>query len=343
MLRDRERLLAQMRELHAEIQRTIVAQAEQQQIETLAAVASDEQGGDTIFAIDRVSEEVLLDFFERVVAPERTVVLVAEGLADTGDGEGVAVLPRGRRADEADVRILMDPIDGTRVYMYQKRSAWILTGVAPNRGPETRLRDIEMAVQTEVPIAKQHLADTLWAYRGEGFHAERLNRLTGERIPLVLRPSRATTIAQGFAYISRFFPGSREELAALDEEIARSVLGPVQPGKAQYFEDQYISTGGQLYELIAGHDRFIADLRPLMEPLLRRRGLASSAGCHPYDLATALIAEEAGVILTDGTGDPLDAPLDIHTDVAWAGFANEAIRAQVEPALLAGLRERGLM
>lgn len=30
--------------------------------------------------------------------------------------------------------------------MYQKRSAWILTGVAPNRGPETDLSDIEPAI-----------------------------------------------------------------------------------------------------------------------------------------------------------------------------------------------------
>ena len=36
--------------------------------------------------------------------------------------------------------------------MYQKRSAWILTGVAPNRGPETSLQDIVLAMQTEIPL-----------------------------------------------------------------------------------------------------------------------------------------------------------------------------------------------
>ena len=54
-------------------------------------------------------------------------------------------------------------------WMYQKRSGWVLTGVAPNRGPETSLADIEVAVQTEIPLVKQHLCDTAWAVRGTSF------------------------------------------------------------------------------------------------------------------------------------------------------------------------------
>jgi hypothetical protein len=117
----------------------------------------------------------------------------------------------------------------------------------------------------EIPLVKQHLSDALWAVKGEGFGAERFDRLTGEARPVHLRASTEKTIAHGFAMVSRFFPGAREELAAIDEEIVHGALGPVVPGKAHYFEDQYISTGGQLYELIAGHDRFVADLRPLLE------------------------------------------------------------------------------
>src|SRR5262249_55483692 len=149
-----------------------------------------------------------------------------------------------------------------------------LTGVAENRGAETALRDVVLAVQTEIPLVKQHLSDALWAVRGQGAQAERFNRLTGERTPLALRPSGADTIAHGFAQVSRFFPGARGELAAIDDEVVAAVLGPVTPGKAHCFEDQYICSGGQLYELMAGHDRFTCDLRPLMEGLLAARGLA---------------------------------------------------------------------
>lgn len=343
VIRDRERLLEQLRQLHEAIQRAVVASTERAAPGALAAVVADDVEGDTIYALDRISEEYLVDWFARAVAPERPLLLVAEGLPDSGHGPGMLVLPRGISADEAEVRILMDPIDGTRGLMFQKRSAWILTGVAPNRGPDTSLRDIELAVQTEIPLVKQHLADTLWAIRGEGFGAERYNRLTGERTPLALHPDATPTIAHHFATVARFVPGARVELSAIDEEIMRAALGPVKRGETQSFEDQYISSGGQLYGLIAGQDAFVADLRPIVEALLAREGRALGLACHPYDLATSLIAEEASVLLTDGHGNSLDAPLDTRTDVAWVGYANAAIRAQVEPGLLAALARRGLM
>jgi len=224
--------------------------------------------------------------------------------------------------------------------MYQKRSAWVLTGVAPNRGPETSLRDVVLAVQTELPLVKQHLSDQLWALRGEGAQVRRFNRLTRESTTMQLRPSTATSIAHGYASMARFFPGARDELAAIDEAVVFGALGPYLPGKAHCFEDQYASTGGQLYELIAGHDRFVADLRPLMRPILASRGLPPALTCHPYDICTALIAEESGVIVTDAHGDPLDVPLNVDAEVAWVGYANASIRAQIEPWLQKALAGR---
>ena len=47
------------------------------------------------------------------------------------------------------------------------------------------------------------------------------------------------------------------------------------------------------------------------------------------------------MIVTDASGQPLDAPLDVEAEVAWAGYANGRIRAQIEPLLQAALRERG--
>jgi hypothetical protein len=227
--------------------------------------------------------------------------------------------------------------------MYQKRSGWVLTGVARNRGPETSLADIEMALQTELPLVKQHLSDCAWAVLGQGAEAERYNRLTGQRTPINLRPSQTPTIAHGYAGLVRFFPGAREELAAIDEEIVRGALGPVQPGKAQCFEDQYACTGGQLYELMSGRDRFIADLRPLMEPGLNARGLKLGICCHPYDLCTELIAREAGVSVAGIDRQPLNARLAVEPDVAWVGYANAGVRSQIEPLLLAALDRRGLL
>jgi len=94
---------------------------------------------------------------------------------------------------------------------------------------------------------------------------------------------------------------------------------------------------------MAGHDRFVADLRPLMAPLLAERGMRLGIFCHPYDICLVLIASEQGVIITDANGHPLNAPLNVEADVAWVGYANEQIRRQIEPLLQRTLRRRGLI
>jgi hypothetical protein len=56
-----------------------------------------------------------------------------------------------------------------------------------------------------------------------------------------------------------------------------------------------------------------------------------------------LIAREMGVVITGENGDPLDAPLSLDANVGWVGYANQAIKDQMEPALQAALRKRGLI
>jgi len=48
--------------------------------------------------------------------------------------------------------------------------------------------------------------------------------------------------------VTRFISGGRDILAAIDDEIAFAALGAGRKGKAYLFEDQYLSTGGQLCE-----------------------------------------------------------------------------------------------
>jgi fructose-1,6-bisphosphatase/inositol monophosphatase family enzyme len=337
MTNDVLKLLDPVRRLHEKIRGSVVEACERARPGELATVVS-EQEGDTIFALDRVSEELLIEFFEREAALFGPLILTAEGLID-----GQITLPQDTAESDVVWRIIVDPIDGTRGLMYQKRSGWILTGVARNRGPGTGLHEIELAVQTEIPLVKQHLSDVLWAIRGEGFHAERFNRLTGEHSALDMHPSTAGNIDQSYSQVVRFFPGVRDVLAAIDDEIVLGAVGPPQSGKAQCFEDQYTSTGGQLYELITGHDRFTADLRANLNPVADERGLPRLLCCHPYDLCTELIAREAGVVVTGVDGGPLNARLAVEPDVSWVGYANKNVQATIEPLLQASLRKRGLL
>ncbi len=331
-----EDFLPLIKTLHERIRDAVVDACEKSTVESLSSIAKEEEI-DTIYAVDVVSEELIVEFFETEIAPRAPIILIAEGIEG-----GELILPREASAADAEWRVIVDPIDGTRGIMFQKRSAWILTGIAPNKGADTNLSDIELAIQTEIPLVKQHLSDTIWAMRGAGARATRFNRITKETNDLRLAPSNASTIAHGFASMSRFVPGVGVEATEIYEEVVRGALGEMQAGKAQCFEDQYICSGGQLYELIAGHDRFIADLRPLFEKSLKKRGLRLGLCCHPYDLCTELIARELGVIITDENGEQLKAKLAVEPDVAWLGYANGKIRRQIEPLLQSELNKRDL-
>ncbi|MBZ0171467.1 MAG: hypothetical protein K8E66_03730, partial [Phycisphaerales bacterium] len=144
--------------------------------------------------------------------------------------------------------------------------------------------------------------------------------------------------------VTSFFPGTKILAAELMERIASQTLGEVRAGEALVFDDQYLTTGGQLVELISGRDRFCCDLRPLLFEIVRRGGgpVAEGLTCHPYDMAGLLVAQRAGVIVTDGFGRELDAPFSVDHGVHWCGYANGSLRAAIEPIIQAWLHEHGI-
>jgi hypothetical protein len=307
----------------------VLSELRRQSSETLAAIAF-ETAADKIYVIDRSVETTMLPALVEHLQPALSFALICEGVND----EQPLAFPAGTPIDEAQARLIIDPIDGTRPIMYNKRSAWWLAGLAPNRGDKTSLRDIDVAVQVEIPTTRAAMSDTLQAIRGRGAQGETTNLITGERTSFQPRPSGATTIKEGFASVFHPFPGGKEIFAAIEEDLAREIIGGLEASKTAMFDDQYLSTGGQLYELMIGRDRMILDARGLLYERFKRDGRVAGHACHPYDLCTVLIAEEAGVIVTDGRGNALDAPLDTTSDVSWIGYANETIRREVEPVLL---------
>jgi hypothetical protein len=330
MTAEHRRLKRLLCALQVHIRDTIVA-ARAKQARTFARIAAV-TAADTIYQIDRLSEEAILSWFEDHWPATLPVELVMEGLDD-----GTVTFPRGTAVARTRWKCILDPIDGTRGVMYDKRSAFILSGVAPQRGQRTRLDDIVVAVMTELPTTKQDRADQVSAIRGRGVAAETHDLRTGARRRWQPRPSTAKNFEHGFASFARFFPEGKMLLGQLEESLWRElgVLG--KNGGQLVFDDQYICTGGQLFELIVGHDRMLGDLRPLAYPKLSLS--SASLCCHPYDICTALIAREAGCIIEAPLGGTIAVPLDTTTPVAWIGFANTTLARVVRPVVRRLIRE----
>ena len=316
--------------LQDHIRETLVAARARQagRFARVAAVTSS----DTIYHVDRLGEAAILDWFERHWPRAWSVEIVMEGLED-----GAVTFPTGMPVKRTAWKCILDPIDGTRGLMHDKRAAWSLAGLAPQRGARTSLGDIVVAAMTELPTSKQGRADQLSVVRGKAVVATRIDLETGARRRWRPRPSHADHFEHGFASIARFFPEGKALLGAFEEALWRELGLLGQRGGQLVFDDQYLSTGGQLYELIAGHDRMLGDLRPAAYAKLGLGGAALC--CHPYDICVELIAREAGCVVEAPGGGRLRAPLDTLSPVAWMGYANLALARTVRPMLRRLMRE----
>lgn len=298
-------------------------------VEQLSSVAA-QTSADTIYAIDTLGEAAITEWFHREWPADEPVQVVMEGI------EGVTCFPCGTPVERTRWKCLIDPIDGTRGLMYDKRSAWVLTGLAPQKGPDTVLSNIVVAVMTELPTTKHWRADQLSAVRGGGLKMESVNVLNGTRLPLSLQPSGARDFRHGFSWMARYFPEGRTLTAQIEECLWEELVGLGRDASPTVFDDQYISTGGAFYELLAGHDRMVGDLRPLV---YARLDLEFSLVCHPYDVAAALLLQEAGIVYEHPLGGFPDAPLDTTSGIAWVAYANPTLAAQARPVLQKILRQ----
>lgn len=331
----RERLRELLCAMQDAIQRDVVAARDATAFEERSRVEAVTEA-DTVYSIDRVSEQAIVAWFDANWPADLPVRVVMEGVEDATP----LVFPRSVPPADALYFCIIDPIDGTRGLMYDKRSAWILAGVAAAGTTHPSLEDIEVAAMTELPVEKQRRADQLSALRGAGragVRAERVDLDSGRRTRFTPRPSSARDLHHGHVGFSRFFTAGKARLAELEEALHVALYGSERISELAIFEDQYICSGGQLFELCMGRDRMIADLRPLVH---RALGLTNAMHCHPYDVCTLLVLRELGGIVTAPDGGPLEVPLDTTSSVAWVGYANPALAEHVAPALERVLRDR---
>lgn len=121
--------------LHDRIHAAVIAARARQAARLSRVVGVTE--ADTIYLVDRIAETVILAWFEREWPRAWPVELVMEGLDENGEA---VTFPRGTPVSRTLLKCIVDPVDGTRGFMHDKRSAWVLTGLARQRGNEDDAR-----------------------------------------------------------------------------------------------------------------------------------------------------------------------------------------------------------
>ncbi|MCC6409255.1 MAG: hypothetical protein IT453_19005 [Planctomycetes bacterium] len=325
--------------------------------------------GDTTFGLDECTERELDLWFEESARRGPLSVLTEDrGWRHRGpDGRG------GWRElpgfDHGGPRIAIDPVDGTRNVMADLRSAWVVVSFAPPGRGAPRMRDLTLGVVSEIPdsraaryrelvgiaggactareveldasvdrggqagepLASATATDSRRALEQDG-RAFTSGRVVAER---VLSADALAHKDHGYFTFFRFLPDQRPLIARVEAAFFARLAEHEGADVRTCWDDQYISSGGQLALIALGVYRMATDLRAWVAT---KRGVPTMT-TKPYDLAGAVVcARAAGAIVTTPDGAELDFPIDCETPVDFAAFANRATFERVLPHLRAALR-----
>jgi myo-inositol-1(or 4)-monophosphatase len=274
------------------------------------ADAGDAAGGDVTFAID-ADAEALLARFLRERAPD-----VAFYSEDAG-----LVVPSGVVPKHV---LVVDPVDGTRPALAGLESCCVSVAAAPY-GESVTMADVEIGCVVEIPSGRVFLAG-----RGSGLIEGGPPRLSpNERLDRMFwtfgfrgRPARPLTEVLGDLIDVSSVGGASFDLGSACFDTMCVVDGRL---------DAYVEPGPLLVDHVPG-----------MRAEFERVGGGAVLNNSPYDLAAAaLIAEEAGAVVTDAAGERFDErPLlgsaaEFQMSVAIA--SNRALHEQVVDAVARGL------
>jgi hypothetical protein len=263
-------------------------------------------GEDLEFGIDILSKRAILNYIAGSPPP-----IPARFVIEGGHSLDEPLSP--------EATIIIDPVDGSREIMYDKRSAWILTGIAL-QGYAATLKDISIAIQTEIVPSKWQRFSMLLGIRGRGV-TERIyeSPASVDFVEMSPRPFGGNTLANGYAVVVNPFHLTTDRLQMIRTELTEQSQQGEEESLPLIYDDQYISTGGQIYNLVVGCYRAVIDVRTWGS------GSGHTLCCHPYDLCTAVLLEELGGVVVDPSGGRLEYPLDTTSNCDWLGFANTSL------------------
>jgi len=272
-------------------------------------LAGEGAGGDVTFAIDALAESALVELLDEL----------APALAFYSEDRGLVASP------DATHVLVVDPIDGTRPAMAGLESACVAVALAPLGDGEPTMADVSIGCVVEIKSG-----DWFLAVRGSGIESSRPVRL-----------SAANDLSRMFwAYGFRGRP-ARPTVEVMGDLIdVSSVGGGTFELGSQAFAMTRLVTG-QLDAVVEVGSRVIDDV-PGMREEFERVGGGRVLNNSPYDLAAPwLCLREAGGLVTDGWGTPLDRHrlLGAGHDYQMSSIsaANRALHTQLVSAVDAGI------
>ncbi|MGZ4215230.1 MAG: inositol monophosphatase family protein, partial [Solirubrobacteraceae bacterium] len=221
--------------------------------------------------------------------------------------------------------LVVDPIDGTRPAMAGLESACVAVALAPLGDGEPTMADIEVGCVVEIKGGDWYLA-----VRGEGVQSSRKVMMSPNSDVSRMfwsygfrgRPARATVEVLGDLIDASSVGGGTFELGSQAFSMTRLVTGQL---------DAVIEVGSRIVDDVPG-----------MREQFERIGGGQILNNSPYDLAAPwLCLREAGGVVSDGWGEPLDRHRLLGSghefQMSSISAANPALHAQLKRAIDDGI------
>ena len=238
------------------------------------AVLGGGAGGDVTFTVDEIAESFMEEFLASR-APRMAFYSEDRGLVAPGDAVDV---------------LIVDPIDGTRPAMAGLESACVAVALAPLGDGDPTMGDLSIGCVVEIKSG-----DWFLGVRGGGVSSSRSVSLSScvdvgrmfWGFGFRGRPARRVTEVLGDLIDCSSVGGGTFELGSQAFAMTRIVTGQF---------DAVIEVGSRLVEEVPG-----------MRAEFERVGGGQVLNNSPYDLAAPwLVLSEAGGVVSDGWGSPLD-------------------------------------
>lgn len=267
--------------------------------------------GDATFGIDEIAEKAIISFIER------------EKLSIAYYSEDKGLIEFGSSPEAV---LIIDPIDGTRPAI-AGFEACVVSVAWADYAPEVTLGDVRFGCIGEIKND-----DLFWAGRGQGAHWIRPDGSEKEARLLPI-----TEIAKApltFEVVARPFEWVGAALGKIVD--ASSMTGGCFLFNSTAFSLTRLMTG-QLAAVLDIGNRLLRDFPAARERFLAL-GFGRPMGLFAYDIAAAaLIAQEAGAVVTDAYGHSLDRTRLLDTSEANLQSILSASNPELHEKLLAAM------
>ncbi len=233
--------------------------------------------------------------------------------------------------ENAKYFVLIDPVDGSRELMRDERAAYFIFAWGEWKGKETTLSDIKGVALGRLPTSRECIYEfivvsenkepTKYIYNILKQPYEEINSPKNWKSKKMENNSVRDIEHTHICFVAPFYP--YRYTATIADEFYEEVKKRF--GKKELFNEQYLTTAGQMIGMIEGKLSMIVDIRPS----IKANSSIEMLCAHPYDVPAAyLIKKLGGVVVGKDFKEETfwnQKIIPLNRDIEFIAFPNKEI------------------